>query len=95
MNDVKILHKLQWNLVGTDWHLVVGNRTVARIVPNFSKIFPQYKWLSIIESHEFDDHGWHAVDFETLHMAKYDIEQWWIHMCRGERFVPDPMEGPV
>src|SRR5258708_5614986 len=89
MNDIKLLHKPQWTLVGTDWHMIIGNRSVAHLIPVFSPHVPQYKWLSVIEYREYNDHGWHAVDFETLDIAKYDIEQWWFHMCRGEKFRPN------
>jgi len=88
MNKVSLLHAPQWNLVGTEWHLIVGNRTVARLIPNSDHNFPQYHWLSLIGDHEYPDHGWHVVDFETLEIAKSDIEQWWAHMCRGEVYRP-------
>ena len=77
-----------WQVSGTDWHLMVEGRSVAQLIPNFDPDCPQYKWLSVIEGHEFNDHGWHAVDFETLEIAKSDIEQWWLHLCRGEVFRP-------
>jgi hypothetical protein len=49
---------------------------------------PQYKWLSFIDGRDYPDHGWNAVNFETLDVAKEDIEQWWRHMCRDERYYP-------
>ena len=75
------------------WHLIIGNRSVARIIANppddrWPKNWPQYQWLSLVDYKEFDDDGWHAVDFVTLEMARYDIEQWWLHMCRGESYRP-------
>jgi hypothetical protein len=83
----------RWIQDGPDWHLVIGNRSVARIVPNppedwWPKHWPQYQWLSLLDYKEFGADGWHAVDFETLEMAQYDIEQWWLHMCRGESYRP-------
>jgi hypothetical protein len=88
MNKVSLLHAPQWTLVGTQWHLIVGNRSVAKLIPNSDRTFPQYHWLSVIEYEEYPDHGWHAVDFETLEIAKHDLEQWWAHMCKGEAYRP-------
>lgn len=88
MNDIRLLHTPQWQLSGTDWLFVVGNQTVAKLVPNFDKDRPRCKWLSIIDFPDYPDHGWHAVDFATLESAKADIEQWWQQMCRGEAFRP-------
>jgi hypothetical protein len=88
MNEAQLLHEPRWALAGTEWHLVVGNRSVAKIVPNFCVRLGKAKWLSVIDASEYPDHGWHAVDFESLESAKYDIEQWWRHMRRGERFDP-------
>ena len=88
MNTVTLLHTPQWTPVEDEWHLIVGNRSVAKLIPNSDRKFPQYNWLSVIEDPEYPDHGWHAVDFETLEIAKHDIEQWWEHMCRGETFTP-------
>ena len=64
--------------------MVIGNRSVARVIPIFDVVLPKYKWLSVIDCDEFDGLRWSEVDFETLEIAKYDIEQWWVHMCRGE-----------
>ncbi len=88
MTDVQILHAPQWQLVGDEWHMIAGNRSVARLLPNNEPQFPQYHWISVIEYEEFPAHGWHAVDFETLEIAQYDIGQWWLHMCRGETYRP-------
>ncbi len=75
----------QWHLVGTEWHMVIGNRSVAKLSPNFAKRRPQYKWLSVLDD-EFSDEPWHAVEFGGLEIARDHIEQWWHHMCRGEAF---------
>ena len=91
-NDVRLIHPPTWQLDGDEWHMIVGNRSVAKIVPNECAMFPRVHWLSVIESHEYPDHGWHAVDFETLETAKYGLEQWWEHMCRGEEFDPNREE---
>ena len=93
MENVELLYKLQWNAVGDEWHLVVGNKSVARIIPNSCKWYPRIQWLSIIED-GYEDHGWHAVDFEELYIAKYDLEQWWHAMCVGESFSPKENEPP-
>ena len=89
MDEIKSLHKPQWNLVGVDWHMIVGNQSVAKIVPNFEPGSPQYKWVTIVDCNVFEDHGWHAVDYRDLDMAKFDLEQWWHFMCRGERYKPN------
>jgi len=72
MNDVRLLHTPQWQLDGDEWLMIVGNRTVAKIIANEDANFPHIHWLSVIDSHEFPDYGWHAVDFETLDVAQYD-----------------------
>jgi hypothetical protein len=87
MNDIKLLHAPTWRLCGTEWHLIVGNRSVAKLIPNFCAKFPQCEWISVIDE-DYNSYGWDAVDFETLEIAKYDIEQWWAHMCRGVAFSP-------
>jgi len=56
-------------------------------MPNFDPNCSRYRWLSVIDG-DYESYGWHAVDFETQNAAKYDIEQWWSHMCRGEAFRP-------
>lgn len=89
MDNTKFLHEPRWQLSCEGWHMIVGNQSVAQIIPNFCKRLPQYKWLSIIDGPDYPNHGWHAVDFETLEMAKYDLEQWWRYMCLGERYEPE------
>jgi hypothetical protein len=88
MTDVLFLHTPRWQPDGDAWHLMVGNRSVAWLIPNSDEKFPQYHWLSVIDGDEFPDHGWHAVDFETLEIAQYDLGQWWIHMRSGETYSP-------
>lgn len=88
MNDIRLLHSPRWQLSGTEWHLMVGNRSVAKIIPNFDPNTSRHRWLSVIEDADFEDGGWHAVDFERLDVAKADIEQWWLHMCQGKTFAP-------
>jgi hypothetical protein len=88
MNNVLPIHTPEWRLVETDWHIIVGNRTVAVLMPNSDEHFPHYKWLSLIICDDCPDYGWHAVDFETLAVAQGDIEQWWHHACRGEAYQP-------
>ena len=89
MNDIICLHKPQWNLVGVEWHMIVGNRLAAKVVPNFCCFFPQYKWLTLVEYKEFDDHGLDAVDFGDLVSAKFALEMWWRFLCRGEQYIPE------
>jgi len=38
MNDVHLFHTPHWRLDGDQWFMVVGNRTVAKIIPS---IIPQ------------------------------------------------------
>jgi hypothetical protein len=65
----------------------VGNRSVAKVIPNFDPNSSWHRRLSVIEDADFDDRGWHAVDFERLDVAKVDIEHWWLRMCQGETFA--------
>jgi hypothetical protein len=88
MNKIAVLHKPLWRPSGADWHLMIGNRSVAKITPNFCVILPHYKWLSVL-ARDYADSPWHAVDFRTLAIAKHDIEQWWLHFCRGEAYRTD------
>ncbi len=87
MNNVTQLYRPQWNLCGNEWHLVSGNKLVAKLVPNFCEMFPKYKWISVIEP-EFESFGWHAVDFQSLDAGKFDLEHWWLFLCQGERYEP-------
>jgi hypothetical protein len=86
-------HKPQWRLLDPHWVMIVGNREVARLVPNRDANFPSVKWLSLIHP-DFEDHGWHAVDFTTLAIAQADLEQWWFHMLRGEAYRPSADPQP-
>jgi hypothetical protein len=81
------LYDPEWRLIGTDWHMIVGNRTVAALTPVSSEICPQYSWLSaFVGGGDYPDHGWDNVDFETLDDGKYHLEQWWRHVLRGEQY---------
>jgi hypothetical protein len=89
MATIEQLYKPRWQQDDVNWLMIVGNRTVAALISNSEERFPQYKWMSVILAESpFDDHGWCAVDFATLEIAQYDIEQWWHHAARGERYVP-------
>ena len=69
--------------------MIVGNHTVATLIPNSDDVFPQYTWLSaILAESPFDDHGWCSVDFATLEFAQYDIEQWWHHAATWRALDP-------
>jgi hypothetical protein len=91
MIDTIPLHQPKWQLDGRDWIMLVGNRVVAVLVPNSCDFLPQFCWLSRFVGGEegYPNYGWDNVDFETLEVAKYDIEQWWWHMLRGEVYRPD------
>jgi hypothetical protein len=88
MNDVSLLHVPRWQLVETDWHLMIGNRTLAVLIPNSDTRFPRYKWLSRITCGDCEACGWDSIDFETLESAEHDIEQWWLHARRGKAYRP-------
>jgi hypothetical protein len=78
----------KWQLVDTDWHMIVGSRTVALLLPNSDNQFPRYRWLSCIVCDDCEAFGWDGLDFETLEAAQADIEQWWTYACRGEAYRP-------
>lgn len=88
LTEARLLHEPKWQLVDTDWHMIVGNRTVAVLVPNFDTQFPHYKWLSWIVCDDCAAFGWDGVDFAALEIAQADLEQWWRHACRGEAYRP-------
>ena len=79
----------EWRQVENDWHMIVGNETVAALMPNSDATFPQYKWLSAIVCDDYPDHGWSNVDFETLEGAQHVLEQWWHHARQGEAYRPE------
>jgi hypothetical protein len=89
MTDMIPLHQPKWQLDGADWIMIVGNRVVAVLVPYCNPGHSPY-WLSRFVGGEEDypNYGWENVDFETLDGAKSDIEQWWWHMLRGEKYRP-------
>jgi len=95
MNDIIVLHKPEWQLVDEDWHMLVGNRSVARLIPipvEERGPLPWANWLSTIHP-DFDDHGWAHVEFETPGIGQFTLEQWWSHMCRGEKYRPESGEA--
>jgi hypothetical protein len=80
----------QWREVDNEWHMLIGNESVAKLTPNSdAERFPQYKWVSLITTDDYPDHGWHAVDFETLAVGQSDLEQWWHHARQGEAYDPE------
>jgi hypothetical protein len=79
----------EWRQVENDWRMIVGNETVAVLIPNSDERFPQYEWLSLIVTDDYPEHGWHAVDFETLEGAQHTLEQWWHHARKGEAYRPE------
>jgi hypothetical protein len=97
MTEITQLHNPEWRPVDAEWHMLVGNRSVARLVPipvESRGPLPWANWLSLIDADgaDYEDHGWHAVDFATLADGQRDLEQWWFHMCRGEKYRPDTGE---
>jgi hypothetical protein len=89
MTDIQPLHKPRWQPDAENWLMIVGNLAVATLVPTNEPNFPHYKWMSVILAESpFDDQGWSAVDFGSRECAQYDLEQWWHHASRGERYDP-------
>jgi hypothetical protein len=85
MVEIAALHRPHWQQDGENWLMIVGNPAVAALIPNSDEQFPHYKWLSLIFAESlFDDYGRCSVDFTSLEIAQYDIEQWWHHASRGE-----------
>jgi hypothetical protein len=64
-----------WSLDGQTWHYMVGEHSMAQIVPNTDERFPEVHWLTLVP--DFDC-PWHAVDFRDLSDAKQVIEKWWL-----------------
>jgi hypothetical protein len=54
------------------WHLLLGNESVAQILPNKWDGTPC--WLTAIW--DYPDYGWHAVDFFELDEAKVALTRW-------------------
>ena len=79
----------QWRQADNNWEMVVGERTVAALIPISDAQFPQYNWLSFIVSDDYPEHGWHAVDFGTLADGQHVLEQWWHHARKGEAYRPE------
>lgn len=77
----------EWRKVDTDWHFLVHNNRVAKLSPVVDG--NSRRWLSEIDPH-LPDHGWHAVDFQTLDNGKYAMEQWHQYMARGIAYRPEP-----
>jgi hypothetical protein len=56
MTNIGFVHRPLWQLDGGDWHLMIGNRSVAQIIPNSCDELPHIHWLSII-SDDYPDYG--------------------------------------
>jgi hypothetical protein len=96
MTEITPLHTPKWRLVDDDWHMLVGNRSVAHLQPiplDLRGPCPWANWLSVIHPGDYEAHGWHAVDFATLADGQRDLEQWWGHTLRGETYRPDTGEA--
>jgi hypothetical protein len=85
MSDIKPLHRPKWQPVEGDWHMIVGNQSVAVLIPNSCSIQPWANWISRILI-DCPSHGWDNVDFDTLANGQEALEQWWSCMCLGEAF---------
>jgi hypothetical protein len=73
-----------WREVDHTWHLLLGNESVAQIIPNAHEGTPC--WLTTIW--ELPCYGWHAVDFLTLEDAKAALTRW----CQAVFNFGDPAE---
>jgi hypothetical protein len=91
MSEITPLHNPKWQLDDGRWHMLVGNRSVAHLSPiplDQRGPCPWANWISVI-AEGYEDHGWDLVDFATLADGQRDLEQWWDHMARGEKYRPD------
>lgn len=89
MSDVKILHKPRWQSVGGDWQMIAGGKIIAALISDTSNaMFSSWGWRSVMveNAQDYSDHGWSNVEFDSLDDGKYCLEQWWLHMCRGQIF---------
>ncbi|MGP0092319.1 MAG: hypothetical protein ACLPKB_20515 [Xanthobacteraceae bacterium] len=85
-----MIHLPVWRQDGDTWHLLIGNESVAQIIPSedTNGIYGTpgaLAWLSVI-SDEYPDYGWHAVDFPELDHAKALLTTWWLEYA--SRHVP-------
>ena len=48
MSDIKPLHRPKWQPVEDDWHMIVGNQSVAVLIPNSCSTQPWANWISCI-----------------------------------------------
>jgi hypothetical protein len=76
--------KIVWREVHHTWHLLLGNESVAQILPNSYHGMPC--WLTVIL--ELPSYGWHAVDFIGLEDAKAALTRW----CQAVFAFGDPAE---
>jgi hypothetical protein len=87
MTNITQLHKPRWQQDGDNWLMIVGNHAVAAIIANYDERLSRFKWLSLILAEsDVGDFGWHGVDFSSVGCGPYDLEQWWHHASRGERY---------
>jgi hypothetical protein len=70
-----------WRLDGQTWHYMVGEHSMAQIVPNSDERFPEVQWLTLVPDFHCE---WHAVDFCHLNDAKEVIENWWLGLGEQE-----------
>ena len=84
--DIRPLHRPKWQLDDDGaWRMLLGNKSVAWLVPVSCSIVPWANWLSQIHP-DYPSYGWDNVDFATLIDAQHVLEQWWFCMCRHQAF---------
>lgn len=69
-----------WRLDDQTWHYMVGERSIAQIVPISDEAFTEIQWMTLVPDFECE---WQAADFRDLNAAKETIENWWQGL-RGE-----------
>ena len=69
-----------WRQAGEDWHLLIGNKSVVRLIP--STDHPSHPgvtfWVSdIAEEYWSYYEEWDAVDFHPLAYGQKMMQLWW------------------
>lgn len=64
---------LHWRHRADGWALFRGKQELAQLVLNLD---PTYGLLWLSHIWDYDDHGWHAVDFRELSDGKVALEEW-------------------
>ena len=49
MNDIELLHKPVWRFIDDEWHMLIGNRSIVRLVSNFDPC-RRFRWISVFDN---------------------------------------------